>query len=100
MLTLMQPGGPPDAAAAGIFAVFGGLWCCIASSGIAQDVMAIIAIIQILSRQPMAGADKLLWAIVSWVIPVLGPILWWVIGSKQYPPQPPPGGPPAGPGQY
>ena len=102
MLTLMQtsPAGSPDAAAAGIMAVFGGMWCCAISVGLGQFVMAIVALVQVLSRQPMSGTDKLLWGLISWFIPIIGPILWWVIGNKQYPPQPPPGGPPAGPGQY
>ena len=100
---LAQSTPPPDpAVAGGILAVFGGLWCCIASAGVGQLVLAIVALIQVLSRQPMSGSDKLLWGLIAWFIPILGPILWWVIGNKQFPPGGPrgPAGPPLGPGQY
>lgn len=99
LLQASGPGGPDPAAAAGVFALVGGIWCCGIGGGIGQLVMAIIALVQVLSREPMAGTDKLLWALVSWLIPIVGPILWWTIGSKQHP-KGGRGGPPAAPGQF
>ena len=55
-----------------------------------QFPMAIIALIQILKRQAPTD-QKILWSALAWFIPVVGPILWWSIGSKQVgtPPRPP-----------
>ncbi len=65
--TLLAQARPnPDAAVgAGFLAIFGGVWCCGISTGLAQVVMAIIALIQVLGRETMIGSDKLLWALVS-----------------------------------
>jgi hypothetical protein len=90
MVTLMQA-NPDGAAAAGVMAIFGGFWCCAATAGIGQFVMAIVALVQVLSRPSMSGPDRLLWALISWFIPLIGPILWWTIGSKQFPPPDRPG---------
>lgn len=65
--------------------MFLSLWCFVIALGIGQFVMFIVALVQILSREMPTDA-KLLWAAVSWFLPVLGPILWWTIGSKQNPP--------------
>ena len=29
--------------------------------------------------------QKLLWCLVCWFVPLIGPVLWWVIGEKQNP---------------
>jgi hypothetical protein len=88
---LMQANpNPGQAAAGGIFALFASFWCCGISLAVGQFVVFLIALIQILQRN-MPGSDKLLWAAVSWFLPVIGPILWWTIGAKQYPPGPPQG---------
>ena len=90
MLILAQSTAGQNAAAGGVFAVFAGFWCFAMALGIGQFVIFLIALIQILQRN-MPATDKLLWCAISWFVPIIGPILWWTIGSKQYPP----GGPPA-----
>ena len=47
--------------------------------------MFVVALVQILTRSMPTDA-KLLWGAVTWFLPILGPILWWTIGSKQNPP--------------
>ncbi len=93
MLTLaLQHVGPQNAAAGGVFAAVASLWCCFGAVGIGHFVIFLVAIIQILSRNIPTDA-KLLWCLVCWFLPLIGPILWWTIGSKQHP------GPPNGPPQ-
>lgn len=101
MLTLALQGagqGAQGAAAGGVFAAVASIWCCGGVLGIGQLVIFIIALIQILQRN-MPSNDKLLWVLVCMFLPLIGPILWWTIGSKQHPPPPPPppGGPPMPP---
>lgn len=75
----------PQAAAGGLFALVASLWCFGLVLFVGQFVLFIIALIQILSRDMPTDA-KLLWAAVSIFVPIIGPILWWTIGSKQNPP--------------
>jgi hypothetical protein len=77
------PGPPP-----GVLAFMGLIPCCAVSLGLGSVVLFIIALVQILSRS-MPNDAKILWGAVAWLIPVIGPILWWTIGSKQNPPHPP-----------
>jgi hypothetical protein len=70
--------------AGGFVALFLSFWCFGIVLGVAQFVMFIVALVQILSRS-MPNDAKLLWGAVAWFLPVLGPILWWTIGSKQNP---------------
>jgi hypothetical protein len=74
-------GGPP----AGIFALVGLFWCFGITLGLSSFVMFIVALVQILSRANMPSEAKLLWCLVSWLVPLVGPILWWTIGAKQHP---------------
>lgn len=80
------------AAAGGVFAAIASFWCCAGVVGVGQFVIFLIALIQILQRN-MSSNDKLLWVLICLFLPLVGPILWWAIGSKQHPPNPP-GGPP------
>lgn len=73
-------------AAGGILAIFGALWCFVIAMGVGQIVIFLVALIQILSRS-MPNDAKLLWGAVAWFLPIIGPILWWTIGSKQNPPR-------------
>lgn len=88
--------GPAGAVVGGGFmAFFFGMWCFMLVLGLSGFVLFIIALVQILSRQHMPTEAKLLWCLVSWLVPVIGPILWWCIGAKQHPamptsPSPPP----------
>ena len=74
----------PQNPAGGIFALFASVWCCAISVGIGHFVIFIVAIVQILSRSMPTDA-KILWCAVCWFLPIIGPILWWTIGSKQNP---------------
>lgn len=78
--------------AAGVAGVFGVFMCMAIAMALAQFVVFIIVLVQILQREMETDA-KVLWIAVCWFLPVLGPILWWTIGSKQYPdlkgPRPP-----------
>jgi hypothetical protein len=97
MLTLAQAaqgagnaGNAANAAAGGFLALFASIWCFAIVVTVGHFVIFLIALIQILQRN-MPATEKILWGAVSWCLPIIGPILWWTIGSKQNPP----GGPPA-----
>lgn len=83
---LLQSNAAP--AAGGLVAAAGLFWCCGILVVVGQFTIFIIALIQILSRTMPTDA-KLLWGAVAWFVPIIGPILWWTIGSKQNPPRPP-----------
>jgi len=70
--------GAPAAGFIGIFFVF---WCGGILIGLAQLVMAIIAIVQAVQSK-LPTEQKLLWALLAWFVPILGPILWWTVGAK------------------
>lgn len=84
MMHILAQAGPADA----IVGLLGKFWCCGLSIGIASLVMFITALIQILSRTAMPSDAKILWCLVVWFLPFLGPILWWAIGAKQHPNRP------------
>jgi hypothetical protein len=84
---LLQSSAADAAAPAAFFGFFMILWCGMLSLGISGFVLFIIALVQILQRA-MPTEAKILWGAVAWLVPVLGPILWWTIGSKQNPPMP------------
>lgn len=86
---LAQQQGPPPGLA-GVLGLIGSVWCCAIVFALAHFVILIVALVQILSRN-MATDAKILWCIVVWLLPLIGPILWWTIGSKQYPPSRPGG---------
>lgn len=82
MLALLAQQQPADAAAAfaGLATLF---FCFIIALAIGQFVVFIVALAQILGREMPTDA-KALWIAVCWFLPVIGPILWWTIGAKQY----------------
>lgn len=86
MLEILAQGSSssPNAAAGGILALIGGLGCFAVAIGLGHTVIFLLALIQILSRAMPTDA-KLLWVVLCLLLPFIGPILWWVIGSKQYP---------------
>ncbi len=43
------------------------------------DIIAILNIVQ----SGMSGTQKLLWILIVLLLPVIGMILWFVIGSKK-----------------
>lgn len=79
-LLAQQRAADPAAAIVGLAGVF---FCFIIVLIIAQFVIFIIALAQILARQMPTDA-KALWIAVCWFLPLIGPILWWTIGAKQY----------------
>jgi hypothetical protein len=56
-------------------------WCFGIVLGVAQLVMGIMAVIQAVNSK-LPTEQKLLWALLAWFVPILGPILWWTVGSK------------------
>jgi TonB family protein len=46
-------------------------------------VFAVIALVSILKSQFPGTNDKLVWTIVAILVPIIGPILYFVIGRKQ-----------------
>lgn len=60
------------------------VWCSVIAIGLAQVVMGIIAVVQAVQSK-LPTEHKLLWALLAWFVPVLGPILWWTVGSKSKP---------------
>lgn len=65
--------------------VFALIPCFIIGLALAQIGMAVIALIQVLTHGRLTTEKKILWAAVSWFVPVLGPILYWTIGQHDYP---------------
>lgn len=92
MLHLLAFQSNPPPAAAGFFALILSFWCFGIVLFIGQFVCFLVALIQILSRSMPTDA-KILWCCVSWFVPIIGPILWWTIGSKQHPQAKQPGRP-------
>lgn len=45
--------------------------------------MFIVALVQCLSAQFHEPTNKIVWAIVILMAPVVGPILWWAFGMRQ-----------------
>ncbi len=85
-------GGPPAA----FFGFIMMLWCCMGTLGLGQIVLFLVAIVQILSNKVMQTDKKILWLLVCWFLPLIGPILFWTVGKKDAagpnpPPPPPPG---------
>jgi cytochrome bd-type quinol oxidase subunit 1 len=85
ILAQATSGGSMVGPSAGIMGFFMMFWCFGITVGIGQIVLFITALVQILSRAGMPTEAKILWCIVSWIVPIIGPILWWTIGSKQHP---------------
>lgn len=48
---------------------------------IGQVVLFIAALVSVL-RSPLTGAMKLVWVVVAFIAPFLGPVLWFVIGRR------------------
>lgn len=69
-------------ATSGLFGVLFSVWCVVI---VGQFALFILALIQVLQRD-MPNDAKILWACITWFVPIVGPILWWTIGSKQNPP--------------
>ncbi|MGH7130563.1 MAG: PLDc N-terminal domain-containing protein [Phycisphaerales bacterium] len=57
------------------------LWCGAISIGIAQMVLFIFAVIDI-AKAEVTTNHKILWIIIAWIAPLIGPVLWWQIGKK------------------
>ncbi|WP_369335600.1 PLD nuclease N-terminal domain-containing protein [Luteolibacter arcticus] len=46
-------------------------------------ILSLVALIQCLSANFPQGSEKIVWVIVLLALPILGPILWWTIGTKK-----------------
>ena len=64
----------------GIFAVWGIFWVLF---WLASAVLFIVALIDVIRRQFSNDSDKILWLVLIILLPVLGPILYFVIGKKK-----------------
>lgn len=86
MVGVLAQAGSSSSGIGDIFALIFSFWCCGVSLAVGQFVVFIVALVQILSRN-MPSDTKLLWCVVTFLLPLIGPILWWTIGSKQNPPE-------------
>ena len=68
--------------AGAIVALFSMFWCCGGFLFLGQIVLFMVAIVQILSNKVMATDKKILWLLVCWFLPLIGPILYWTVGKK------------------
>jgi hypothetical protein len=46
-------------------------------------ILAVIALVSILRSQFPGSNDKLIWTVVAILVPIIGPILYFIIGTKQ-----------------
>ena len=69
----------PAGAILAFFSMFG---CCFMFMGLGQIVLFLVAIVQILSNRVMQTEKKILWLLVCWFLPLIGPILFWTVGKK------------------
>ncbi|HIW90123.1 MAG TPA: PLDc N-terminal domain-containing protein [Candidatus Corynebacterium avicola] len=53
-----------------------------AAAVIAWLVMFLLALFEILKHRTITGGSKVVWIIISFACPVLGPILWFIWGRK------------------
>ncbi len=55
-------------------------------------VLFIAAVVSIASSRTASGTEKAVWVLITLLFPLVGPILWFVIGrrSSQAPGTPPP----------
>lgn len=51
--------------------------------GLTALPMFIVALIQCLGASFHDSNNKLIWALVILLVPFVGPILWWTVGTKQ-----------------
>lgn len=45
-------------------------------------VLFIAALVSIATNKTASGLEKAVWVLISLIFPVLGPILWFVIGKR------------------
>jgi hypothetical protein len=60
------------------FSIFSG-GCC----SLLWLLFTIYAIVNIISSRASAGA-KVVWIVLMFLLPVVGPLLWLVVGPRQY----------------
>ncbi|WP_314650541.1 PLDc N-terminal domain-containing protein [uncultured Microbacterium sp.] len=61
--------------------VFGCIWVAVAA-------LAVVAFISALRDRRVTGIPFVLWALLIWFVPVLGPIAWFVRRPRPAPPAP------------
>lgn len=49
---------------------------------VAWLVMFVVALFEIIKHRTISGGSKVLWIIISFAFPVLGPILWFIWGRN------------------
>lgn len=45
-------------------------------------VLFICALVSIARSKAASGTEKGIWILISFIVPVLGPILWFAVGKK------------------
>lgn len=48
--------------------------------GLTSLVLLVVALIHVLTNKSKSSTDKILWVILIFLFPILGPILYFVIG--------------------
>ena len=49
-------------------------------AGLASLILLLAALIHVLTNKSKSSTDKILWVIVIFLFPVIGPILYFIIG--------------------
>ncbi|QDT14023.1 PLD nuclease N-terminal domain-containing protein [Alienimonas californiensis] len=71
-----------EAAAGGIMAAAGGLLCVGLVFSLAALAAFIWVVVDVSKRPEMDTGMKVVWALVAWFVPILGPIIYYFVGRK------------------
>jgi hypothetical protein len=58
------------------------------SLGLAEIVIAllislsVVSIFKVVRNEGLSTRDKIVWSLLIWLVPVLGPILYFLLGNK------------------
>jgi hypothetical protein len=66
----------------GFFGIFFLLGCSVFVGSIAHLVLFITVAIKIISSREMPMVNRVVWGAVAWFVPLVGSILFWVVGAK------------------
>ncbi|MDZ7933062.1 MAG: PLD nuclease N-terminal domain-containing protein [Rhodococcus sp. (in: high G+C Gram-positive bacteria)] len=59
-------------------------WNAAPAGGAIALVLFIVALLSIARESSLSGLAKIAWSLVAFILPIIGPILWFAIG-KRYP---------------
>ena len=51
-----------------------------AAAVLAWLVMFVVALVEIIKHRQISGGGKVVWVLIAFAFPILGPILWFVWG--------------------